>query len=77
MDGSTGSRGHVNSAVLRVTSRTPTPIIMQRSVNTLPREAVTSRNRQARATTVARQLVNTATRQQASELFSRCSAEGL
>jgi hypothetical protein len=52
----------VNSAVSRVTSRTPTLIITQRSVNTLPREAVTSRNRQACATTVARQSVNAASR---------------
>jgi hypothetical protein len=59
VDGSTESRGHVNSAVSRVTSHTPTPIITQRSVNILHREAVTSRNRQARATTVARQSVNT------------------
>jgi hypothetical protein len=59
VDGATGSRGHVNSAFPRVTSRTPTPIITQRSVNTFPHEAVTSRNRRARAMTVARQSVNT------------------
>jgi hypothetical protein len=40
VDGSTGSKGHVNSAVSQVTSRTPTPIIGQRSVNTPLREAV-------------------------------------
>jgi hypothetical protein len=62
VDGATRSRGHVNSAFPRVTSCTPTPIIMQRSVNTLPREAVMSRNRQARAMTIARQLVNTVSR---------------
>jgi hypothetical protein len=75
VDGATGSRGHVSSAFPRVTSHTPTPIIAQRSVNTLPREAVTSRNRRACATTVARQAVNTAFTQQ----WKRCgfSAERL
>jgi hypothetical protein len=60
VDGATGSRGHVNPAFPRVTTRTPIPIITQRSVNTRPREAVTSRSKGARATTVARQSVNTA-----------------
>jgi hypothetical protein len=59
VDGATGSRGYVNSAFPRVTSRTTTPILTQHSVNTLPRETVTSSNRRARATTVGRISVNT------------------
>jgi hypothetical protein len=43
VDGATGSRGHVNSAVSRVTSHTPTTsIITQRLVNSPPRGDVTA-----------------------------------